>query len=216
MRMGKGEPTVEKLESDEKVLVFPYLIFIEFVVALAYAVVLVLWAIFLKAPLEQPANPTVSPNPSKAPWYFLGLQEMLVYFDPWIAGVLLPTFIIVGLCAIPYIDRDPSTSGFYSFKARRGPITAYLFGFWILWILLIIYGTFLRGPNWNFFGPFEKWDVHKVVPLLNVNLSELVWIKWLSKGLPKLWLLREAPGFLLIFLYFLIPPAVAAVTFCKK
>ena len=112
-RIEKGEPTVEQLETNEKVLVFPYLIFIEFVVALAYAVVLVLWSIFLKAPLEEPANPTVSPNPSKAPWYFLGLQEMLVYFDPWIAGVLLPTFIIIGLCAIPYIDRDPSTSGYY-------------------------------------------------------------------------------------------------------
>ena len=72
MRMERGEPTLEKAESDEKVLVFPYLIFIEFVVALAYAVVLVVWAIFLKAPLEGPANPTVSPNPSKAPWYFLG------------------------------------------------------------------------------------------------------------------------------------------------
>src|SRR3989338_8813207 len=121
-RMEKGEPTVEQLETNEKVLVFPYLIFIEFVIALVYAIVLILWSIFLKAPLEEPANPTVSPNPSKAPWYFLGLQEMLVYFDPWIAGVLLPTLIIVGLCAIPYLDRDTSTSGFYSFKGRRGVI----------------------------------------------------------------------------------------------
>ena len=215
MRMERGEPTLEKMESDEKVLVFPYLIFIEFVAALAYAVVLVVWAIFLKAPLEGPANPTVSPNPSKAPWYFLGLQEMLVYFDPWIAGVLLPTFIIIGLCAIPYIDRDPSTSGFYSFKARRGPIIAYLFGFWILWMLLIIMGTFMRGPNWNFFGPFEVWDVHKVVPLLNVNLSELVYIKWLGWGLPKFWLLRELPGFLLLGIYFVVTPAILARTILR-
>src|SRR3989344_3664448 len=102
MRVERGEPTVEQTETNDKVLVFPYLIFIEFVIALAYSVMLVLWSIFLKAPLEEPANPTVSPNPSKAPWYFLGLQEMLVYFDPWIAGVLLQTLIIVGLCAIPY------------------------------------------------------------------------------------------------------------------
>ena len=140
---------------------------------------------------------------------------MLVYFDPWIAGVLLPTLIIVGLCAIPYIDKDPSTSGFYSFKARRGPITAHLFGFWILWILLIITGTFLRGPNWNFFGPFEEWDVHKVVPLLNVNLSELVFIKWLGWGLPKPWFLRELPGILVIGAYFIITPAVLARTLLK-
>lgn len=216
MRIERGEPTAEKLESDEKVLVFPYLIFIEFVVALAYAVVLVLWAIFLRAPLEEPANPTVSPNPSKAPWYFLGLQEMLVYFDPWIAGVLLPTLIIVGLCAIPYIDRDPSTSGYYSFKGRRGPIIAYLFGFWVLWILLIIMGTFLRGPNWNFFGPFEKWDVHKIVPLLNVDLSELVWIKWLGIGRPKFWLVRELPGILLVGAYLIVTPALLAKTWLKN
>ncbi|MBI4352806.1 MAG: cytochrome C [Candidatus Omnitrophica bacterium] len=219
-RMEKGEPTVEQAETNDKVLVFPYLIFIEFVVALAYAVGLVLWSLFLKAPLEEPANPTVSPNPSKAPWYFLGLQEMLVYFDPWIAGVLLPTLIILGLCAIPYIDRDPGNSGFYCYQKRRLGIQVYLFGFWVLWILLIVVGTFLRGPNWNFFGPFERWDVHKVVPLVNVNLSDLLFIKWLGWGLPKEWYLREAPGILLIFTYLILPPAVLAKTvlkgLCKK
>ncbi len=215
MRVEKGLPTVEQAETNDKVLVFPYLIFIEFVTALAYAVGLVLWSIFLQAPLEEPANPTVSPNPSKAPWYFLGLQEMLVYFDPWIAGVLLPTLIIVGLCAIPYIDRDPQPSGTYSFKNRRKIISVFIFGFWILWNLLIFMGTFLRGPNWNFFGPFETWDVHKVVPLVNVNLSELIFIKWLSWGLPKLWFIREAPGILLVFTYLIVPPAVLAATFFK-
>lgn len=215
-RIEKGEPTIEQLETNEKVYVFPYLIYIEFVVALVYAVGLVLWALLLKAPLEEPANPTVSPNPSKAPWYFLGLQEMLVYFDPWIAGVLLPTLIILGLCAIPYIDRDTSTSGFYCFKKRRFGITCFLSGFWILWILLILYGTFLRGPNWNFFGPFEEWDIHKVVPLVNVNLSELVFIKWLGIGLPKQWYIREAPGILLIAFYLLAPPVILAKTFMKE
>lgn len=215
MRVERGEPTVEQTETNEKVLVFPYLIFIEFVVALAYGAGLVLWSIFLKAPLEEPANPTVSPNPSKAPWYFLGLQEMLVYFDPWIAGVLLPTFIIIGLCAIPYIDRDPEGAGFYSFKKRRWIVTTFLFGFWILWTLLIVMGTFLRGPNWNFFGPFEVWDVHKVVPLLNVNLSELIWIKWLGSGMPKFWLVRELPGIVLVLAYLFVTPAILAKTILK-
>ncbi len=215
-RIAQGKPTREKEESEEKVAVFPYLIYIEFVVALFYAILLVVWSIYLKAPLEEPANPTVSPNPSKAPWYFLGLQEMLVYYDPWIAGVLFPTLIILGLCAIPYIDNDPKTSGYYSFKGRRFGITLFLFGIWILWFLLIIVGTFLRGPNWNFFGPFEHWDVHKVVPLLNVNLSEFFWIKWLGQGLPKAWFIREAPGIFVIALYFLVPPAVLAATVCKK
>ncbi|HTL70541.1 MAG TPA: hypothetical protein VL404_04530, partial [Candidatus Eisenbacteria bacterium] len=74
----------------------------------------------------------------------------------------------------------------------------------------IITGTFLRGPNWNFFGPFEVWDVHKVVPLLNVNLSEFIFIKLLSMGQPKLWFIREAPGILIVFLYLMVPPAVLA------
>ncbi len=211
-----GKPTKEKEEAEEKVMVFPYLIYIEFVTALFYAIVLVLWSIFLKAPLEDPANPTISPNPSKAPWYFLGLQEMLVYFDPWIAGVLLPTFIVLGLCAIPYIDNDPKTSGFYCYKQRRLPIAFFLFGIWILWFQLILMGTFLRGPNWNFFGPFEVWDVHKVVPLLNVNLSEFIFIKWLGQGLPREWYLREAPGIFLTAVYFLVPPAILAGTVFKK
>ena len=215
-RMAEGKPTIEAAETNEKVLVFPYLIFIEFVVALFYAIGLVAWSLLLKAPLEEPANPTVSPNPSKAPWYFLGLQEMLVYYDPWIAGVLFPTFIILGLCAIPYIDRDPRSCGFYCFKQWRFAITFFLFGFWILWILLIVTGTFLRGPNWNFFGPFEYWDVHKVVPLLNVNLSEYVYIKWLGSGLPKFWLIRELPGILLVLAYFAIPPALLSKTFLKR
>ena len=215
-RIAAGKPTVEKEESEQKVMVFPYLIYIEFVAALFYSIMLVLWSIFLKAPLEDPANPSVSPNPSKAPWYFLGLQEMLVYYDPWIAGVLLPTLIILGLCAIPYIDNDPKSSGYYSFKERRWGITVFLFGFWILWILLIVTGTFLRGPNWNFFGPFETWDVHKVVPLVNVNLSEFFYIKWLGMGLPHAWYAREVPGILLVFLYFGLPMIALSKTLLKK
>lgn len=215
-RLAQGKGPMEKEESEQKVLVFPYLIFIEFVVALFYAIMLVIWSLALKAPLEDPANPTISPNPSKAPWYFLGLQELLVYFDPWIAGVLLPTLIIVGLCALPYLDRSMKGSGYYSFRQRRVWVTGFLFCFWMLWITLISFGTFLRGPNWNFFGPFEEWNVHKVVPLVNVNLSEFIFIKWLGVGLPKPWYLREAPGFLLLGLFFFAPPLIAAKTFCKK
>ena len=215
-RIEQGQPTIEQQETNEKVLVFPYLIFIEFVTALFYAIGLVVWSLFLKAPLEEPANTTITPNPSKAPWYFLGLQEMLVYYDPWIAGVLLPTMIILGLCAIPYIDRETKNSGFYCFKQRRFGITIFLFGFWVLWILLIVTGTFLRGPNWNFFGPFEEWDVHKVVPLLNVNLSEYFYIKWLGWGLPKFWLIREMPGILLVLFYYSVPPYLLTKTILKR
>ena len=84
-------------------------------------IVLVVWGIALQAPLEQPASSTVAPNPSKAPWYFLGLQEMLVYFDPWMAGVVLPSLIIVGLMAIPYIDTNKNGNGYYRTTTASSP-----------------------------------------------------------------------------------------------
>jgi hypothetical protein len=135
-------------------------------------IILTVWSITIDAPLEGPANPTRTPNPSKAPWYFLGLQEMLVYFDPWIAGVVLPVLIVIGLILIPYLDVNPKGNGYYSFKDRKFAIITFCFGFILLWVLLIIVGTFLRGPGWNFFLPWEKWDPHKVVAITNINLSE--------------------------------------------
>jgi hypothetical protein len=173
-------------------------------------VLLIGWSIALKAPIEEPANPTASPNPAKAPWYFLGLQEMLVYFDPWLAGVVFPGLIIVGLGAIPYIDTNPQGNGYYTLKERKAAITIFLFGFLILWILLVILGTFLRGPNWNFFGPYEYWDPHKLEALVNVNLSEYIWVKGLHMGLPTNPLIREMFGFILILAYFLTIPTVMA------
>jgi hypothetical protein len=158
--------------------VWPDLLYIEFIALIICSIVLILWAIYLRAPLEQPANPAATPNPSKAPWYFLGLQEMLVYYDPWYAGVVLPSIIVVGLMAIPYIDINPKGSGYFTFAERRFSIGLFLFGYLALWVFMIITGTFLRGPGWNFFGPFEFWDPHKIVALNNVNLSDYVWVKW--------------------------------------
>lgn len=166
-----GSP--EEAAMTDRVQVWPYLVRIEFIVALAVMVILTLWSFGLNGPLEEAANPTLTPNPSKAPWYFLGLQEMLVYFDPWIAGVVLPTLIIIGLIAIPYIDINPKGNGYYTIKDRRGAVYIFCFGFLVLWVLLIQIGTFLRGPGWNFFMPGEYWDPHKVVPLSNVDFSEL-------------------------------------------
>ncbi len=163
----------EEAGQTDRVQVWPYLVRVEFVVALAIMVILTIWSFSLNGPLEEAANPTLTPNPSKAPWYFLGLQEMLVYFDPWIAGVVLPSLIILGLIAIPYIDNNPRGSGYYTFKERKFAVITYCFGFLILWVSLIQIGTFLRGPGWNFFAPGSYWDPHKVVPLTNVDFSEL-------------------------------------------
>ncbi len=162
----------EEARLDDKVQVWPYLVRIEFLAMLLVLFILVVWSVFINAPLEAPANPSLTPNPSKAPWYFLGLQELLVYFDPWIAGVVLPSIIIVGLMIIPYVDINEKGNGYYTFKERKFAILTFCFGFLILWVSLIVLGTFMRGPGWNFFLPWEDWDLHKVVVLNNVDLSE--------------------------------------------
>jgi hypothetical protein len=172
---------------EDKVHVWPYLTRIEFLALLITMIVMLVWSIALNAPLEEPANPTQTPNPSKAPWYFLGLQEMLVYFDPWMAGVVLPSLIIVGLMVIPYIDVNPLGNGYYTFRERKFAITMFLLGFLVLWVSLIILGTFMRGPGWNLFWPWEKWDPHKVVALNNVDLP--MWDVY-GTGLPFKWLCR--------------------------
>ena len=212
-RKARGEP-VREASLQGKEFTWPDLVYIEFLSTLVIGLGLLIWSLAFHAPLEEPANPTNSPNPSKAPWYFLGLQESLVYYDPWMAGVVLPGLIIFGLMAIPYIDKNPKGNGYYTFRERRTEITLFLFGFLILWCLLIFIGTFLRGPNWNFFGLFEPWTITKVEPLTNVDLSEFFWIKGLGKPLPARWYIREAPGIVLLLLYlFALPPLLARTAF---
>jgi len=157
-----------------KVSTWPHLVKLEFICAIIVMAFLTIWSIPIDAPLEEPANPAVTPNPSKAPWYFLGLQDMLVYFDPYIAGVLLPTFIIVGLMVIPYVDVNPRGNGYYTFSERRFAILTYWFGFFFLWVLEIVIGVFCRGPGWMFFWPGQFWDPHRVVAEVNINLNEIL------------------------------------------
>jgi hypothetical protein len=214
-RMAAGHGPIEKAESD-RVWVWPDLVYTELISLIVCSVILILWSVFLKAPLEQPANRSVTPNPSKAPWYFLGLQEMLVYFDPWLAGVVLPSLIIVGLIAIPYVDKNPKGNGYYTFNERKTEITVFLFGFVILWSSLIVLGTFLRGPNWNFFGPFEFWDIHKLEALVNVNLSEYIWMRGFRTGLPTAWFVREIFGILFVLVYVFVLPVVLAKSAFKR
>ena len=154
----------------EKVHVWPYLVRLEFLCAIIVMILLTVWSITIDAPLEEAAAPAKTPNPSKAPWYFLGLQDVLVYFDPWFAGVIAPVLIIVGLMLIPYLDVNPKGNGYYTYTERKLAIWVYSFGFLVLWISLIIMGVFLRGPGWNLFMPWQYWDPHKVVALVNVDL----------------------------------------------
>ncbi len=196
-RKALGEGTVEEHYAKKgKVHSWPYLVRIELLAALAVMIILIVWSILLDAPLEEPANPTNTPNPAKAPWYFLGLQELLVYFDPWIAGVVLPNLIVVGLMAIPYIDpgREKS-SGHYGIKERRWGTYIFLFGF-LSWMILILIGTFMRGPGWMWFWPWEHWDAHRIVAETNIDLTDKFFgIR--STGIPGMVI-----GFMLVAGYF--------------
>ncbi len=216
-RLDQGLQPREGSDGEEqKTWVWPDLVYTELLCMVIGMIVLVVWSIALHAPIEEPANPARTPNPSKAPWYFLGLQEMLVYYDPWLAGVVFPSLIILGLMAIPYIDVNPKGNGYFTFKQRKTEITIFMFGFLIQWVLLVILGTFLRGPNWNFFGPYEEWDLHKLMALNNVNLSEYFWIKLLGSGLPNTMLLRELPGILLVLAYVVVLPGILARGMLKR
>jgi hypothetical protein len=155
---------------EEKLHTWPFLVRNEFLMACFVIIILTIWSLTINAPLEEPSNPTRTPNPSKAPWYFLGLQEMLVFFDPWYAGVVLPSFIIVGLMMIPYLDINPKGNGYYTFRERKFEILTFFLGFQILWVSFIIIGTFFRGPGWNWFWPGQVWDPHLVEALTNVDL----------------------------------------------
>jgi hypothetical protein len=152
---------------------------------------------------------------------------MLVFFDASIAGVTLPVLIIVGLVAIPYIDPNPKGSGYYTIGERKFAYLVFLFGFLQLWVLLILIGTFMRGPNWNFFGLYEYHDPHKVTALNNVKLSEYFWIVWLGTSVPQVgasaggWaqlatiVWREIAGLVAGGTYFVVLPVVLGRTWMK-
>lgn len=119
-----------------------------------------LWGVsFLAyAPLEEMAEWAKTPNPAKAPWYFIGLQELLVYFDPWIAGVMLPQQILIGLMLIPYVDITPTEQGNYDFRRRRFAVAYFTFGI-LFWFALIVVGQLLRGPSWQVYWPIIDYDL---------------------------------------------------------
>ena len=140
-----------KTEPTDKVNTWPHLMLAEFSALLAVTGVLVILSIILQAPLLDPANFNATPNPSKAPWYFLGLQELLSYFDPQIAGVTVPTIVgLIGFMAIPYVDRNPSTKP----SDRKFAIMLYTL-FMAGSATLTIFGVLFRGRGFNFAYPWQ-------------------------------------------------------------
>jgi menaquinol-cytochrome c reductase cytochrome b/c subunit len=146
----EGVQRVER-EQGDRVNTFPHLMVEEFIALLAVSAFLLVFSAFVNAPLRELANPNLTPNPSKAPWYFLGLQELLRYFHPMVAGVTIPTFILVGLAVVPYIDRNPSTRP----GDRKLAITLFTMLF-MFGATLTIIGCFFRGPGFNWVWPWSQ------------------------------------------------------------
>jgi hypothetical protein len=146
----EGIQRVERQQGD-RVNVWPHLLLEEFIAMLILFAGLLVFSTFVNAPLREVANPNLTPNPSKAPWYFLGLQELLRYFHPMIAGISIPTFILVGLAAVPYVDRNPSILP----GDRKIAITLFTVMFMFGAVLTII-GSFFRGPGYNWIWPWAQ------------------------------------------------------------
>jgi hypothetical protein len=177
------------ISTGRKVFAWPDLVYSELICAVVAMTLLVAWSLAVPAPLEAPANPAVTPNPSKAPWYFLGVQELLFYSDAWLAGTVVPCAIVLGLMAIPYLDFNPEGSGYYTIARRRFAYVVFQFGFWQLWILMILVGVFFRGPNWGFFGLYEVRDSQQLPVAENGHLPTSVGMVLLAVyflGIPPL------------------------------
>jgi quinol-cytochrome oxidoreductase complex cytochrome b subunit len=135
---------------DETVLTWPHLLRAEFLMAMLLSGLLVVTSVFINAPLEEMANAGNTPHVAKAPWYFLGLQEILSYFNATVGGVLVPGVYLVGLALIPFIDRSP-------FKAARDRKLIWVFFMCLMigGIIVTLIGSFFRGPGWNWVWPWQ-------------------------------------------------------------
>ncbi len=163
----------KKGEKAKKINVWPHLVFRELVVVLFITFVFTVISLFFDAPLEGIADPTHTPSPAKAPWYFVGIQELLVYFDPWIAGVMIPVIIIFGLMAIPYLDPSQEDSGVYAFAKRRFPISMFSIGL-ALWFALIAVGALFRGSGWEWYWPWEDKSLDRMTLQSTKDLAPFI------------------------------------------
>jgi len=148
-----------KATPTDKVNVWPHLLVIEFVACLATLAFLLVFSTFVNAPLLGQANFNLTPNPSKAPWYFLGLQELLTMFHPEVAGVMLPGMGLIGLGMAPYVDKNPS----HKPEDRKVAICMFTF-FMMFWAILVIIGSIFRGEGQNFVLPWRQ-GVHAIFDL---------------------------------------------------
>jgi hypothetical protein len=139
-----------RAEAQDKVHVWPHLLVGEFVSLLSLMALVTIFSALVRAPLLEQANFNQTPNPSKAPWYFLGLQELLTIWHPMVAGVTIPGMGLIVLMMAPYIDKNPATKP----NDRKFAICIFTL-FLMFWAVLVIIGSFFRGPGFNFVYPWK-------------------------------------------------------------
>lgn len=198
MELVKGTAPATEKEPEDTIFSWPHLFYIELIAVLVVTAALLFLSLYVGAPLEEEVGRDTTPNPMKAPWYFVGLQELLVFFDPWIAGVTLPALIIIGLMLIPFIDTNPKGSGAYNFSERKFAVAVYAFGLG-LWTALIIIGVWFRGLDWSWYWPWDNFHVHK---------PPIVGLKDLSVIFAKKFSISEFAGnalsYILVLVYFAV------------
>jgi hypothetical protein len=147
-RSGATEDTAGPTESDgEALTTWPHLLRAELLAGLLALLLVTWWAILLEVPLGAPADPAVTPALAKAPWFFIGVQELLQYFDAWLAGAVLPLLMVFGLCALPYLDVSPEANGCYTLR-RRPVALVVVAALIVMWLLPMVVGELLRGEHW--------------------------------------------------------------------
>ncbi len=146
--------TAEERGVDDTAFTWPHLVVRHVVVFLGVCASVLLLGVLFAAPLREIANPNLTPEPAKAPWYFAGLQELLSHFDPLVAGILVPTAAVLTFILLPYIDRNPAT------EARNRKVAIVVFtSLLVAAVVLTVIGTFFRGPGWVWVNPWDHWYV---------------------------------------------------------
>ena len=170
-------------DRDEEVLVWPDLVFVEFICAVLFTVTLTVLSIVISGPLLDKANPASTPNPSKAPWYFLNLQELLLHMHPALAGVVVPTIFLILLAAVPYFDRSNEGQGvwFGTPDAKRITIFSAVFSFVITWAL-IFYDEGMHQVIGRKLGLFDEWpEPLKYFTNFKAIQTQIPWPDWTTE-----------------------------------
>jgi quinol-cytochrome oxidoreductase complex cytochrome b subunit len=159
MELARGTSPAVGLDPEDELPAWPHLVFREILLFLATMAVVMFLSVFWNAPLEEFANPAHPPNPAKAPWYFLGLQELVAYSAFW-GGVVVPALLLVALVALPYLDRERAGVGVWFARERRVAVTLFTICV-VAAVILTVIGTYFRGPNWDWVWP---WAAAAVTP----------------------------------------------------